>query len=164
MLYSATPFFMAYLARLGERRLLAATAILLAVLAVNLRTYLPVLQRPEVVHPSPAVLYLIDRGYTRIWADFWVAYAVDFDSDERIIAATVAVTPDKDVWIADNRYRPYLDTLLASADPPFAFIDGSERDMRFQSVLAKDGIQYNRVVVGGIAVYDHLRPPVPFTP
>ena len=160
-MFIAAPFFFAYLVRLGERSRLATAAILLAVVAVNLRSTIPTLLQPKIVYPNPAVQTLLDRGETRIWADYWVAYVLDLESDERITAATVAVGTSSGVWVADNRYDPYLRAVESAASPPFAFLAGSPRDVAFQQVLAQKGIRCRRVVVGGIAIYDDFQSPVP---
>ena len=161
-MYSAVPFFVACLLPLVERRRYVAVALVVAVLAFNLRSNLPVLLGLEVArYPEPAVQYLLERGNTRIYADYWLAYVLAFESDERIKAAVIDKRVEDGVRLVDNRYEPYIGAVADSANPAFVFAAGSAADQAFERLLIEQGTRYRRGEADMVAVYDDLQPAPP---
>jgi 4-amino-4-deoxy-L-arabinose transferase-like glycosyltransferase len=102
---------------------------------------------PENIGP---LLRVLDRaGAKTVFADYWVAYPIDFESRERIVATPTAGT-------GDIRYLPWDETVRRSANPAHVFVRGTGREARARAKLLAAG--YRRVEVGGFSVYLRGRP------
>ena len=78
----------------------------------------------------------LDReGITEIYTDYWVAYRVAFETQERIVAATTAGIP---------RYPPYFDVVGASSRSAWVVDSGHQLEL-FEQALDDLGVGY-RVV------------------
>jgi hypothetical protein len=114
---------------------------------------------------GPVIAELDRRGLDRVFSSYWIAYRLDFETRERIIAAetllaTIAahgdrVTPRVPTRPNDNRYRPYDTAVRNSANPGWVLLDGTPDDARARPLLQATG--YARTVVGGFAVYEPPR-------
>jgi hypothetical protein len=88
--------------------------------------------------------FMTARGIDHVYADYWLAYIVAFESGERITA-----TP----------YRGALRNFEADAavravpDPAYLFLAGSASEPVFQGELAAMGIPYERLNAHGFVVY-----------
>lgn len=73
--------------------------------------------------PGPEVLAqaLLDRGVTRVYADYWTCNRLTFASRERVICAAVKEHPDG-LHHGLDRYLPYRDAVLG--DPLAAYLGG----------------------------------------
>ena len=111
---------------------------------------------------DPLVAALDARGITRVFADYWVAYRLDFATRERIVAAETnmatvrrrgdgRILPDRPQNHTESRYPAY-DTLVRRLDrPPYALIAGSAEEARVGPLLRQAG--YGRERAGGFALY-----------
>jgi len=102
----------------------------------------------------------LDRlGVSRIYADFWLAYRLDFDTNERIIAAQnkfQRLTFVNGVAIASHhpyiRHRAYERVVESDPDHGFVFFRRSLGRVRgYVAELDEHG--YRRLVVGPFVVY-----------
>jgi hypothetical protein len=108
---------------------------------------------------SPLVATLDRFHVDRVYADFWLAYRLTFDTDERIVAAQNKFTRLRfvgDEAIASPhpfiRYRPYETEVNADPHHGFVFFQrGSARVRPLMRELARHG--YRRTVVEGFFVY-----------
>ncbi len=159
-----TPVLALLLAQFATSYRWAVVMLVLAcvVSGVTLRRmdlYDPGINRP-VMAPrdlTPLISTLDRLGVDRLYADYWLAYALTFDTKERIIAAqnkftrlTFAggqATPSDDPY---NRYGPYQ-TEVKAARHGFVFFRARRRSNAIPTELSRHG--YRRYVVGPFAVY-----------
>jgi hypothetical protein len=95
----------------------------------------------------------------RVFADYWVAYRLDFDTDERILAAE---SPQEryarvghKVVVLDNdhvRYPPYVSEVSSSARPAHVVIRGSVDEVNLDASLLRDA-GYRRTVSGDFVIW-----------
>ena len=90
---------------------------------------------------GPLVELLEARGVDRVLANYWIAYRLTFESEERVIASPFGF------W----RYRPYRDAVAAEPRPAHVFAVGSRVEPRERSRLSDRG--YTRVRAGEFIVY-----------
>jgi 4-amino-4-deoxy-L-arabinose transferase-like glycosyltransferase len=90
---------------------------------------------------SPLIETLEREGVTRVFADYWLAYRITFESNERIIATSTDFV----------RYPPHDRVVRASADPGYAFVHGSSDETRRRRELEARG--YRRLVDDGFVIY-----------
>jgi hypothetical protein len=98
---------------------------------------------------GPLIAELDRRHVTTAYADYWIAYALTFESEERIVASPVDFI----------RYQPYDDRLEAAGTTTYLFFAGSDRDRDFQASLVDLGADFRRVAVADFAVYLLDQPP-----
>ena len=163
-LYSTVPLFAAFLHRLGKRSHLAFALVLVATVGINLwsnlafdaRLSVPVVGGQRLPTSNRELIsFLLARQDTRIYADYWIAYSVAFESGERIVAGVLG----DDLRRGFNRYIPYAHQVDTSPSPAYVFAAGSPQDLAFGGKLVAGGISYQRSLVGGYAVYDAIDPP-----
>ena len=94
---------------------------------------------------SPLIDALEQRRVERVFADYWLAYRITFESEERIIA-----TPTGFV-----RYAPHDRLVRASLDPAYVFVRGSTDETEARDEL--EGRGYRRIVVDRFVVYVRAR-------
>jgi 4-amino-4-deoxy-L-arabinose transferase-like glycosyltransferase len=68
---------------------------------------------------APAMLVLEQRGIDAVFADYWIAYRVTFDSEERIIGAPTS---------GIDRYPPYDAEARAAASSAWVVTPGPQQD------------------------------------
>ncbi|MGH9225839.1 MAG: hypothetical protein ACRD2W_19095 [Acidimicrobiales bacterium] len=103
---------------------------------------LPTADGARIPDTGPAHALLRDMGVTHAFADYWIAYRLTFEADERIM-----VTPHYLV-----RYQPYLDEVRAAPKPAYVTIDGSHGYRLLTDVLEKRALRYTVHRRGGWAV------------
>ena len=112
---------------------------------------------------SPLVAALDERRLDRVFADYWVAYRLDFQTHERVVAAeaTLAslslqsngrVLPRPPNGPDESRYAPYDAEVRRAANPAYVLLAGTAEDARARPLLERAG--YARDVVGGFAIYE----------
>jgi Dolichyl-phosphate-mannose-protein mannosyltransferase len=110
---------------------------------------------------TPLVHELDRRSLDHVFADYWVAYRLDFQTHERVVAAeallpTLArhgdrVLPRVPVRANDNHHPAYDREVRASAHAGFVLVAWTTEDERARPLLEQTG--YRRTTVGGFAVY-----------
>ncbi|HEV2757179.1 MAG TPA: glycosyltransferase family 39 protein [Actinomycetota bacterium] len=156
-LYFLAPVLALLIARgLTALRWVGAVAGLVAAMVLT-TSALATMNRDGVFYPSaegvvipedldPVFDYMLARGIDHVWADYWLAYVIAFESDERITA-----TP----------YRGAIRNGAADAavrnipDPAYMFLFGSVTEPVFEREMAARGVDYERHEVGGFVIY-HL--------
>lgn len=106
---------------------------------------------------TPLVESLDRLGIRRVFANYWLAYRLDFDTNERIVAVENGfdslaasngdVLPPRDPGV---KWRHYEDA-VRSGPRGFVFFKGYEPQPGVLSVLARNG--YERRAVDGFVVY-----------
>jgi hypothetical protein len=100
---------------------------------------------------------LLDEHHVRhFYANYWVAYRVDFETHERLIAAP----------ITNDRYRAYTREVERDPHPAHVFLAGTRVEKPFRAYLDATGIPYEVVTRGPWRVYlfDRLVRPSQVTP
>ena len=90
---------------------------------------------------SPVIDIFERNDVQHVLANYWLAYRITFESEERIIAS-----PDG-FW----RYYPYHQAVAAEPRPGRVFLTGSARERRERPRLLASG--YRRLPVDGFVVY-----------
>lgn len=168
-IYSTVPFFAAYLVALGRRSRPAFFLLLAAVLVVNARGNLlvdPVETLPTVeyrgIEYSPIPMdtaglaaVLLERGDTRVYTDYWIAYVLTFESQERILVAPIT----NQFSLSVVRLPDQVDAVRQSPRAACVFVANTQLEQEFARQMAASGVQYERTEASGFAVYDALDPP-----
>jgi hypothetical protein len=109
---------------------------------------------------GPLISTLDSLGLDHVYAEYWIAYRLDFDTRERIVAAQndmsgvrfehgeATPTPDPD---RNVRYRPYEREVLGAARHGFVFFRETARSSRVAARLEQHG--WRRHPVGTFVVY-----------
>lgn len=107
---------------------------------------------------APLVATLDRLGLNRVYSDYWLAYVLDFDTKERIVAAqnkfsklTFAngqATPTDDPF---NRYAPYENEVRSARRHGFIFFDDWTGMPRIAPQLVAHG--YRRYLVQRFTIY-----------
>jgi hypothetical protein len=96
---------------------------------------------------GPLIRFLEEHGANRVLADYWVAYRLSFESDERVIATSTRFV----------RYPPHDRLVRRSAYPSRVFVEGQVKERLAREDLLRRG--YRRYVVDGFVAYIHDRSP-----
>jgi hypothetical protein len=92
---------------------------------------------------GPLIALLERQGQTRVLADYWYAYRIDFESNERIIATSTGF----------SRNAGYDRIVRAAPNPAYVFVAGSAAERAQRGRLLRRG--YERRAAGGWAAYLH---------
>lgn len=99
---------------------------------------------PDVRVPAdldPVVRTLEANGVDRVIANYWIAYRLTLETEERIVATSSGH------W----RYRPYRDDVLAEERPGWVFVRGARPERQMRGTLLARG--YSRLPADGFVVY-----------
>jgi hypothetical protein len=94
-------------------------------------------------HLQPLEDALTAAGVTRVYADYWLAYTLTFDTDERIIGSPVD-------YIRSVKYEVAVD---AARDSTYVVFRGRPRDRGLRAVLDDRAIAYRHTDVGLFSIY-----------
>ena len=107
----------------------------------------------------PLIAELDRLGIDHVYADYWIAYRLDFETDERIIAAESPqeryARVGKNVVVLDNdhvRYRPYVDEVARSLHPAHVVITGSTDSANVDQRLLR-AAGYRRAEAGRFTIW-----------
>jgi 4-amino-4-deoxy-L-arabinose transferase-like glycosyltransferase len=139
---------LAYLVRqwwLMAALLVAATALCVLGLSTMHDGNSPIpSDKPVPLHMGPLIRALDDEHVTTAFATYWIAYRLDFESNERI---TTAGAPY-------NRYPPYDVKVRTDPNPPaWIFVSGSKADGDFHTAIDNLNEPYRLRTVGGFSIY-----------
>jgi hypothetical protein len=146
-LYSVVPLAANEVWRLQRRPALLA-AVCVAVLALNAWSWAtaePRLNLPSTIGPTTPrtraelETWLEGRGLGDIYTNYWLAYPITFESDERIIPSVIAD--------GFNRYIPYAYWVSVAERPAWVFVADGGEERAFQTKLAAAGASRQRAVV-----------------
>jgi 4-amino-4-deoxy-L-arabinose transferase-like glycosyltransferase len=133
------------------------TGVLVALLALNLAVTLtldphlnlPTVEgRPLPFSVRPLAAWLQERGISRVYADYWIAYPLIFESGEEVIASVTSG--------GYNRYVPYAYLVSVAERPAHVFLAGSGEERFFAARLERERVTYRRAEVGGYSIYYEL--------
>jgi hypothetical protein len=146
----------------GAAALLTLAAVVSFVSLTRLdHSYATVPQQPPVAPRDlgPLIATLDAYGLNRVYSTYWVAYRLDFDTRERIIASQSKL---EHVRFVDGvarpfhnpnaRWQPYERTVDAAPRPGFVFFKAALGEAR-ASTRALDAHGYRRIPVGPFVVY-----------
>ena len=165
-LYVAAPLIFGTLWTIGRRRWPLLVASLAAILGLNLFSLVtadPRLNLPTTAGDSNQrtrqrlIEYLEGQGIQSIYADYWIAYPVIFESGERIVASVSSG--------GYNRYLAYAHLVSIDPEPAFVFVRGSLEEAAFRRQLSSAGGRAGEHDVSIYRVYlraqplGRLRPP-----
>jgi 4-amino-4-deoxy-L-arabinose transferase-like glycosyltransferase len=86
-----------------------------------------------------------------VFADYWVAYRLTFESRERVIAA----------GFNTSRYAPYVTFVRHDPRPAWVHVTGSMADERLTATMSQKGIPYRTVRAGKFSIHIPARPVLP---
>ena len=90
---------------------------------------------------APLISLLEREGQDRVFADYWIAYRLDFESGERIIATSTGFV----------RNQEYDELVQADPSPAYVYVEGSAEDAARGCRLEPRG--YQRLTSGGWTAY-----------
>jgi hypothetical protein len=99
----------------------------------------------------PAERVLDAKGITDVFADYWVAYRITYDTNEHIIAAPTA---------GSDRYQPYHDRVRAASRSAWVVEPGTQL-AAFTGALDSQQIAYEVLPAGDVVVVLPARPVMP---
>ena len=102
----------------------------------------------EVTGPVGDLISYLERNrLTRVYASYWTAYRLSFESRERVIATPI---PGDELV----RYEPALEEVNSSSSPALVLLD--RRDRCMESFLRENRLPYQRSQVGSFGIYSHV--------
>jgi 4-amino-4-deoxy-L-arabinose transferase-like glycosyltransferase len=112
---------------------------------------------------APLITKLDELGITRVYASYWIAYRIDFESNERVIAADMrpealrtsaagAVIPEPDDPLLSSRHPEYATVVSRLQAPAFVFAKGFDPPSADYGAFAAAG-GYRTVQVGVFTIY-----------
>ena len=90
---------------------------------------------------APLISLLDRERQDRVFADYWIAYRLDFESGERIIATSTGFV----------RNQEYDELVKTAKDPAYVYVEGSAQDAAARRRLEPRG--YRRLTSGGWTAY-----------
>jgi 4-amino-4-deoxy-L-arabinose transferase-like glycosyltransferase len=116
-------------------------------------------------HFGPLVHALEERGIDRVYASYWLAHRITFESRERIIAATVAELSGQRYRIragrvvpvpgktsrSEGRYPKFNRAVAGSRDAAHVFLAGAPLDARLRRLFARE--RYRLLTIDAFRVY-----------
>jgi 4-amino-4-deoxy-L-arabinose transferase-like glycosyltransferase len=104
----------------------------------------------EVTASLDELLTALSRnGVRHLYTDYWTAYRISFESDEKIVAAPI---PGEEAV----RYPPYQSEV--AGDPASAIVVGSPRDSCLESFLRERRLPHRRIAVAPWSLFLGLPP------
>ena len=137
----------------GEARAAAAGGFVLLLacdLAGSFHAHRHLEDRDDAQVTGPLGLLLAElreRGITRLWSSYWVAYRVTFESRGTILAAPI---PREDA----ERYAPIQDAVRSAPDPAVVLLP--PRDDCFRRYLVEQAEPYSESRSGSFAIFRAL--------
>ena len=92
-----------------------------------------------------AVIHALEeRDVGHVFADYWIAHRISFETTERIIGAPMA---------GFDRYPPHSEEVRAGPNPAYIFYAGRPEEIEFPLKLALLGVRAERVQIEWLAIY-----------
>ena len=151
-LFFVAPFLCLLLARLVGSRGVAIAALAAAVVVSGLG--LARVQSVSEAQGAPHLVGVVDsldqvirvldhEGIDAVHADYWIAYRLSFESDERIIASPSA---------GALRYQPYEDRVRGADRAAWIVASGSGQEQAMRQRLDELGVGYRVIPAGDLSV------------
>lgn len=151
-MYSAAPLLALLVMR--ARRFWRWAPPLLAGLLLSLNLYSLASQEPALNLPDTApgstaanraelAHFLLSHGLEKVYTDYWIAYPLAFESEERVIPSVISG--------GFNRYIPYAYEVSVSPRPAFVFVAGTKEERLFVDRLREHGV---RTSAGTVSIYN----------
>lgn len=162
-LYSLVPIGGLYWSRAWSSHRGVAIGFLACLIALNVTSVLrfdPSLSAPRLANQvvdagNPSLARFLEaRGISTIYSDYWLAYPVAFESQERIIPSVI----DGDLHVGFNRYIPYAIAVDRSPDPAVLVVAGSPAETNLRALLQSSGSSYRLGRWRNLDVFDHIVP------
>ena len=103
-------------------------------------------------HLGPLMAVLERERVSRVFANYWVAYRLTFETDEDVIA-----TPSTGA----RRYQPHEDLVRQAPAPAWVFVRGERTMPRFRTELRRIGVPYRATTTREFVVFLPARRVVP---
>lgn len=158
-LYSAVPLLVAEMSWARPPWRYLSRLIVVAIVAVNLYSIAaldPKLNLPDTAigstqaNRSELAQFLLSRGLTHIYTDYWLAYPLAFESGEKIVPSVISG--------GYNRYIPYAHFVSVAPNPAFVYITGSGEENAFLTKLMERQIEVKSDRVSVYSVYWQATP------
>jgi 4-amino-4-deoxy-L-arabinose transferase-like glycosyltransferase len=107
-------------------------------------------QAPDVSMPrrtGPLIDALDAHHVSHFNGDYWIAYRVSFETNERIVGSPAAF----------KRYAPFERAVAADPNPPAVFVTRSKTGPIYRRGLARLDVGFERYVAGDFVVYQPAR-------
>lgn len=91
----------------------------------------------------PLISSLKAEHVNAVFADYWIAYRLTFESRERVIGSA----------LDGERYRPYGRIVRRNPAPGWVFLEETLAEVQFRGYLERRGIPFRSWRTGGFAVY-----------
>jgi 4-amino-4-deoxy-L-arabinose transferase-like glycosyltransferase len=101
---------------------------------------------------DPVVRTLERERVSRVFANYWIAYRLSFETDEHVIA-----TPSTGA----RRYQPYEAAVRGARAPAWVFVDGQVSIRHFVAEMRRIAVPYRRVETRDFVVFLPARRVVP---
>lgn len=92
---------------------------------------------------KPLEHLLIQKHIHYVYANYWIAYRLTFETDLKVIAAPTAII----------RYKPYNKLVASSFDPAHIFLKGSPNGVLFINTMHKTGETVFTYSTGNFVIY-----------
>ncbi len=157
--YGSIPLFAALAWQVRARSRRGFSILIAVVLTVNVGSLLT--GDPRMALPVSAgasnernrgelIEYLLAHNLTRVYTDYWIAYPLAFESDERIVPAVRSGGFD--------RRHAYAHQVSVAQEPAFVFPTDAPGDVQFRLDLAALGGSADVVELSVYRVYTNVRP------
>jgi hypothetical protein len=140
----------------------AAVAGVVCLIALNV---VSLAREPRDLDVRPLGAYLLQRHAQAVFADYWVANRLTFETNERLAGVAVEAggayqyAPTIGPYRHRNRYAPYLRAALRARGVAWVLpLGAGEAPLRH--LLVARHVRARRAVWGPFAVYTDLAPPV----
>jgi hypothetical protein len=139
------PWLALAMARAAEHRIARITVLVgvVAVSAIGIRSLRGQTSpyAPDIHVPTSMVSLehsLSQHQVHYVWANYWIAYRLTFETREQVIAASAM----------DARYEPYQTIVSAATHPAFVFLSASRDNRAFAHRMGSSHIRYADWTVG----------------
>lgn len=101
---------------------------------------------------DPLVAVLDEEGVEHVWADYWIAYRLAFESDESVVAAPTSIL---------NRYEPYTDAVRGDREAAWVTVTASAQTEALREALRDLGVDGDELEAGEYTVFRPTHPVLP---
>jgi hypothetical protein len=108
-------------------------------------------------YDAELIRFLRERGQTRGYGNYWVAYPIAFLSNEEIILAPhLPYKADLRYTYRDDRYPPYTQAVEQAANVVYVTTNHPKLDALLRQGFARLGVTYRETQIGSYHVFHDL--------